>query len=79
LENLKGVVSSDTFSEPTQREDTKKTFEKRDSQPFIEVVNYSHLFPSRYALVLENLKGAVSSDTFSKPTQRKDAKKTIGR
>jgi large subunit ribosomal protein L27e len=28
LENLKGVVSADTFKEPTQREDAKKTVKK---------------------------------------------------
>jgi large subunit ribosomal protein L27e len=43
----------------------------------LKVVNYSHLFPTRYALELESLKGTVSSDTFKEPSQREDAKKTI--
>jgi hypothetical protein len=43
----------------------------------IKVVNYSHLFPTRYALELEGLKGSVAADTFKEPTQREDAKKTI--
>jgi large subunit ribosomal protein L27e len=43
----------------------------------MQVVNYSHLFPTRYALELESLKGAVTSDTFKEPSQREDAKKTI--
>lgn len=42
-----------------------------------QVVNYSHLFPTRYALELEGLKGSVAADTFKEPTQREDAKKTI--
>jgi large subunit ribosomal protein L27e len=42
-----------------------------------KVVNYSHLFPTRYSLELESLKGAVTSDTFKEPSQREDAKKTI--
>jgi large subunit ribosomal protein L27e len=42
-----------------------------------KVVNYSHLFPTRYALELESLKGTVTSDTFKEPSQREDAKKTI--
>jgi Ribosomal L27e protein family len=42
-----------------------------------QTVNYSHLFPTRYALELEGLKGAVSSETFKEPSQREDAKKTI--
>lgn len=40
-------------------------------------MNYSHLFPTRYALELEGLKGSVSSDTFKEVSQREDAKKTI--
>ena len=43
----------------------------------MQVVNYSHLFPTRYALELESLKGTVSPDTFKEPSQREDAKKTI--
>ena len=43
----------------------------------MQVVNYSHLFPTRYALELESLKGTVGSDTFKEPSQREDAKKTI--
>jgi hypothetical protein len=42
-----------------------------------QVVNYSHLFPTRYALELEGLKGSVSNDTFKEPSQREDAKKNI--
>ncbi|KAK0451625.1 60S ribosomal protein L27 [Armillaria borealis] len=42
-----------------------------------QVVNYSHLFPTRYALELEGLKGVVSSDTFKEPSQRENSKKTI--
>jgi hypothetical protein len=43
--------------------------------PFIKVVNYAHLLPTRYQLELESLKGSVSSDTFKEPTQREDSKK----
>lgn len=43
----------------------------------IQVVNYSHLFPTRYALELEGLKGSVSADTFKEPSQREDAKKLV--
>ena len=40
-------------------------------------MNYSHLFPTRYALELESLKGSVSQETFKEPSQREDAKKLI--
>ena len=46
-------------------------------KPFIKVVNYNHLMPTRYTLELEGLKGAVSSDTFSEVSQREEAKKTV--
>ena len=42
-----------------------------------QVVNYSHLFPTRYALELEALKGSVEPNTFKEPTQREEAKKII--
>lgn len=41
------------------------------------MINYSHLFPTRYALELESLKGSVASETFKEPSQREDAKKLI--
>lgn len=45
--------------------------------PLLKAVNYTHLFPTRYALELEGLKGTVSAETFKEPSQREDAKKTI--
>ena len=42
-----------------------------------QVVNYSHLFPTRYALELEGLKGVVGSETFKEVSQREDSKKQI--
>lgn len=41
------------------------------------MINYNHLFPTRYALELEGLKGVVSNDTFKEVEQRKEAKKAI--
>ena len=46
--------------------------------PFnFQVINYSHLFPTRYALELEGLKGAVAIEFFKDASQRENAKKTI--
>jgi large subunit ribosomal protein L27e len=42
-----------------------------------QAVNYSHLFPTRYAFELESLKGSVTADTFREPSQREDSKKQI--
>jgi large subunit ribosomal protein L27e len=43
----------------------------------MQVINYSHLFPTRYAFELEGLKGTVSTETFKEPSQREDSKKNI--
>ena len=43
----------------------------------MQVINYNHLFPTRYALELEGLKGVVSNDTFKEVSQREEAKKAI--
>ena len=55
-----------------------KLVERRSRiKPFIKVVNYNHLMPTRYTLELEGLKGAVTPDTFKEVSQREDAKKVI--
>lgn len=55
----------------------KKVAKRSKVKPFIKVVNYAHLLPTRYMLELESLKGSVSNDTFKEPTQREVAKKAI--
>ncbi|EKM57310.1 uncharacterized protein PHACADRAFT_255006 [Phanerochaete carnosa HHB-10118-sp] len=61
----------------TKRMGAKKLAKRSKVKPFIKVINYSHLFPTRYALELESLKGSVQSETFKEPSQREDAKKLI--
>ena len=57
---------------------SKARQEKRSKiKPFVKVVNYNHLMPTRYTLELEGLKGAITSDTFKEVSQREDAKKTV--
>jgi large subunit ribosomal protein L27e len=56
----------------------KKRMEKRSKvKPFIKMINYNHLMPTRYTLELEGLKGVVSNDTFKEISQREEAKKTV--
>ncbi|KAE9962158.1 NADH-ubiquinone oxidoreductase subunit [Venturia nashicola] len=56
----------------------KKRMEKRSKvKPFIKIVNYNHLMPTRYTLELEGLKGAVSHETFKEVSQREDSKKNV--
>lgn len=57
---------------------SKTRQEKRSKiKPFVKVVNYNHLMPTRYTLELEGLKGALTSDTFKEVSQREEAKKTV--
>jgi hypothetical protein len=55
----------------------KKVSRRSKVKPFIKVVNYAHLLPTRYVLELDSLKGSISNDTFKEPSQREDAKKAI--
>ncbi|KAG0365254.1 hypothetical protein BGZ54_006726 [Gamsiella multidivaricata] len=56
----------------------KKRVAKRSKvKPFIKVINYNHVMPTRYGLELETLKSAVTLDSFKEPSQREEAKKAI--
>ncbi|KAJ1876454.1 60S ribosomal protein L27B [Coemansia sp. RSA 486] len=55
----------------------KKVAARSHVKPFIKAVNYSHLMPTRYSLELEEIKGAVSTETLKEPSQRIAAKKVV--
>ncbi|KAG1296703.1 hypothetical protein G6F61_003147 [Rhizopus arrhizus] len=55
----------------------KKVAKRSKVKPFIKIVNYNHMMPTRYGLELEQIKGTISSETFKEPTQREDSKKVI--
>ncbi|KAL9709223.1 60S ribosomal protein L27B [Leucoagaricus gongylophorus] len=61
----------------TRRMGRKKLAARSKVKPFIKAINYSHLFPTRYAVELEGLKNSVSADTFKEPSQREGTKKNI--
>lgn len=72
------VAGVERYPDKVTRRMSKKTQEKRSKvKPFIKVVNYNHLMPTRYTLELEGLKGAVTGDTFKEVSQREEAKKTV--
>jgi len=64
-------------SKVTKRMGKKKVAKRSKVKPFIKLVNYNHIMPTRYTLELETIKGAVTGDTFKEPTQREDAKKVV--
>ncbi|GKT49876.1 60S ribosomal protein L27-A [Colletotrichum spaethianum] len=72
------VAGIERYPSKITRRMSKTRQEKRNKiKPFVKLVNYNHLMPTRYTLELEGLKGVVSNDTFKEVTQREDAKKTV--
>lgn len=64
-------------SQITRRMSKARQTKRSKVKPFIKVINYNHLMPTRYTLELEGLKGAVTSETFKEVSQREDAKKVV--
>src|ERR1700759_2412928 len=61
----------------TKRMGSKRLHKHSRVKPFIKIINYNHLMPTRYTLELEGLKGTVAHDTFKEPSARKDARKNV--
>lgn len=72
------VAGIERYPSKITRRMSKTRQEKRSKiKPFIKVINYNHLMPTRYTLELEGLKGTISGETFKEVSQREDAKKTV--
>lgn len=57
----------------------KKRIAKRSKvKPFIKLVNYNHLMPTRYALDgIEQLKQQIGNDSLKEVSQREEARKAV--
>ncbi|KAK1814906.1 60S ribosomal protein L27B [Friedmanniomyces endolithicus] len=64
-------------SQVTRRMSKARQAKRSKVKPFIKVVNYNHIMPTRYTLELEGLKGVVTNETFGEVSQREEAKKTV--
>ncbi|KXS95494.1 hypothetical protein AC578_8803 [Pseudocercospora eumusae] len=72
------VAGIERYPQQITRRMSKTRQNKRSKvKPFIKVINYNHLMPTRYTLELEGLKGVVTNETFTEVTQREEAKKTV--
>jgi Ribosomal protein L14E/L6E/L27E len=72
------VAGIERYPSKITRRMSKARIEKRSKiKPFIKVINYNHLMPTRYTLELEGLKAVINADTFKEPSQREEAKKTV--
>lgn len=57
--------------------DAKKTAKRTKVKPFVKLVNYNHLMPTRYSLDVESFKAAVTTEALEEPSQREEAKKVV--
>lgn len=57
----------------------KKRIAKRSKvKPFIKMINYNHLMPTRYALEgIEQIKTQIGNDSLKEVSQREEAKKIV--
>lgn len=71
------VAGVDRHPQPITRAMGKKRAEKRSRiKPFVKLVNYNHIMPTRYALDVD-LKGSLDIDKLKDPTQRKKARTEV--
>ncbi|KAI9309484.1 ribosomal L27e protein family-domain-containing protein [Cunninghamella echinulata] len=61
----------------TRSMNKKKIAKRSRVKPFIKIINYNHMMPTRYALDMEQIKGTISAETFKEPSERVEAKKVI--
>ena len=72
------VAGIERYPSPVTRNMSKARQAKASKvKPFIKIVNYNHLMPTRYNLELEGLKAVITNDTFKETSQREEAKKTV--
>ncbi|RKF78317.1 60S ribosomal protein L27-B [Golovinomyces cichoracearum] len=64
-------------SQVTRRMSKARQAKRSKVKPFIKIINYNHMMPTRYTLELEGLKNVLNLDTFKEVSQREDAKKTV--
>lgn len=55
----------------------KKVAKRTRVKPFVRLVNYNHLMPTRYTLDIESFKLAVTPESLGEPSQREEAKKAV--
>lgn len=56
---------------------SKKANKRSKVKPFVKLVNYNHLMPTRYTFDIESFKSAVSADALEEPSQREKAKEVV--
>lgn len=60
-----------------KRMSAKKIAKRTKVKPFVKLVNYNHLMPTRYSLDVESFKSAITAECLDEPSQREEAKKSV--
>lgn len=72
------VAGINKYPLPVSKKMNKKKIQKRSHvKPFLKVVNYSHLLPTRLSLDVEFDKTSVNKDALKEPKSKKSATKVI--
>ncbi|KAI9750714.1 MAG: hypothetical protein M1815_001649 [Lichina confinis] len=61
----------------TRRMSKARVHRRSRVKPFVKIINYTHIMPTRYTLELEGMKGAVTNDTLKERSQRDDARHVV--
>ncbi|KAF8004418.1 hypothetical protein OXX80_004665 [Metschnikowia pulcherrima] len=61
----------------TKAHSAKQLAKRTKVKPFVKLVNYNHMMPTRYSLDVESFKNAVTPETLKEPTQKEEAKKVV--
>lgn len=60
-----------------RRHDAKAAERKTKIKPFVKLVNYNHLMPTRYSLDVESFKNSVTPDALKEPSQKEETRKIV--
>ena len=72
------VIGVDKYPRKVKAKMTDKQKDRKSNlKPFIKVVNYSHLMPTRYAFELDQLKNVVNVDALKEKSQKKQTVKAV--
>lgn len=55
----------------------KKVAKRSRVKPFVKIINYAHLMPTRYSFELEGAMPAVSGETLKDPAKKKEARMAL--
>ncbi|CAG8446922.1 5271_t:CDS:1 [Ambispora gerdemannii] len=61
----------------TRKHSSKRVVKRSKIKPFVKVINYNHLMPTRYTFELEDLKGSVSNENLKELSQKRKARVSV--